>query len=153
MPLCDQIDVNGDWSEVLERLYRCFCEIFYADPRLLVNGRLLCCDGRKDEDGKEEGFWHIVSRDDRGTRLFDPSRARCIPWIPSMLDGTAPGLTRWRYIEGSRRVRQYYWLEAEQYVLVLEEGKHVTTLVTAFHVDLSGARRDLERRRSKGQPF
>ncbi|MBA4092053.1 MAG: hypothetical protein C0494_15885 [Sphingobium sp.] len=152
MPLPDQIDTNGEWAEVLDRLYACFRSIFFSDPRLLADGRLLTCDGRRLDDDKEEGFWHIVSKDSGGERLPDFDRARCIPWIPAMLDGSAPGISRWRYQEGSGAIRQYYWLEAECYVLILQESKHVTSLVTAYYVE-GWKVKDLERRRAKGTVF
>ena len=152
MALPDQIDTNGEWDSVLEELYSCFRSIFYADPRLLVEGRLLTFDGRCLDDDKEEGFWHIISKGEQGDRLPDYDRARCMPWIPAMLDGSAPGVSRWRYQEGSGAVRQYYWLEEERYVLILEEGRNVTSLVTAYFVQGWG-QKDLERRRAKGKPF
>lgn len=70
-----------------------------------------------------------------------------------MLDGTAPGLTRWRYVEGDGTVKIYLWLEAANYVVILAERDHVIALVTAFYVSLSGTKRDLTKRRSKGQAF
>ncbi|MBL8646627.1 MAG: hypothetical protein JNL46_05185 [Sphingosinicella sp.] len=152
MALPDPIDMNGEWVSTLNRLYTCFLSIFYANPRLLANGRLLVCDGRCLDDNKEEGFWHIISKTERGERLPDYDRARCMPWIPAMLNGTAPGISRWRYQEGSGAMRQYYWLEEERYVLILEEGRNVTSLVTAYYVQSWGAK-DLERRRAKGAPF
>lgn len=152
MALPDQIDTDGEWEAVLDQLYQCFCEIFYADPRLLAQGKLLTCDGRCLDDDKEEGFWHIVSKGKPGNRLPDYDRARCLPWIPAMLDGSASGLSRWRYKEGSGAVRQYYWLPEERYVLILEEGRNVTSLVTAYYVQSWGGE-DLERRRSKGVAF
>lgn len=153
MPLPPQIETNGEWPEVLDRLYTNFREIFLAAPRLLAQGKLLEMDGRKLDDDKEEGFWHIVSRGKPGDRLPDFDRARCMPWIPCMLDGTAPGLSRWRHKEGSGAIRQYYWLEAERYVLILEEGRHVNSLVTAFYVDKAYMAKELEKKRARGDAF
>lgn len=152
MALPDQIDMNGEWELVLNRLYACFRSIFYAEPRLLVNGRLLALDGRCLDDDKEEGFWHIISEGKKGNRMPDYDRARRMPWIPAMLNVAAPVISRWRYQEGSGEIRQYYWLEAHRYVLILEEGRNVTFLVTAYYVRGWG-HKDLERRRAKGKPF
>lgn len=152
MPLPPQIDTNGDWDDVLELLYACFTATFKSNPLPLVDGKLLTYDGRLLEDDKEEGFWHIISKTENGQRLPDFDRARCLPWIAAMLDGTAPDLVRWRYVEGSGRTRQYYWLENEAYVLILEEQRHVTSLVTAYYVTGWG-QRDLERRKASGTPF
>lgn len=152
MPLPPHLETNGAWEEVLERLHHCFRQIFFAEPRVLVQGQLLVVDGRCIDNDKEEGFWHIVSKGPVGNRLPDFERARRMPWIAAMLDGTAPGLSRWRYKEGSGSIRQYYWLEAERYVLILEEGRYVTTLITAYYVEGWGSK-DLAKRRAKGAAF
>lgn len=153
MPLPDQLDTNGEWEAVLNRLYDCFRSIFFADPRLLAQDRLLTCDSRCIEDDKVEGFWHIVSRGRTGERTPDFARARCMSWIPAMLDGSAEGLSRWRYVEGDGKTRQYYWLEEENYVLILEEQRLVTVLVTAFFVDKNWQVLDLTKKRQKGAAF
>ena len=155
MPLPPELDCNGEWDEVRDRLYACFCEIFFCDPLPVIQGRLLTVDGRRLEDNLEEGFWHVISRGPPGQRLPDFNRARRMSWIPSMLDGTAPGLSRWRYPQGSGIQRQYYWLEEDQYVLILEETKRprVLALVTAFFVDKAWEARDLTQKRERGEPF
>lgn len=155
MPLPAEIDCNGQWDDVRDRLYACFCAIFLTTPLPVVGGRLLAIDGRRLDDDLEEGFWHVTSRGPPGNRTPDFERARRMSWIPSMLDGTAAGLTRWRHTEGSGEVRQYYWIEAEQYVLILEEAKRPRTLslVTAFYVDKNYMFRDLEKKRARGAAF
>lgn len=70
-----------------------------------------------------------------------------------MLDGTAPGLTRWRYVDGDGTVKVYLWLEVENYVVILAEKDRVIVLVTAFYVSLEKAKKDLARRRRKGESF
>lgn len=153
MALPAELNTDGEWEDVVERLYACFCSIFFAEPPILAQGRLLTMDGRCLDDGKQEGFWHIVSRDDKGVRLPDFTRARKMPWIPDMIAGSAVGLTRWRYVEGSGKTRQYYWLEQEGYVLILEEQRNTTVLVTAYSVDRKWTTSDLKAKQEKGVAF
>jgi hypothetical protein len=155
MPLPPEIDCNGQWEDVRDRLYACFSEIFFANPPLVIQGRLVTIDGRRIDDNLEEGFWHVTSRGDPGNRLPDFERARRMSWIPTMLDGTAPGLIRWRYPQGSGVLRQYYWLPNDRYVLILEESKRprVLALVTAFYIDKAWEERDLTKKRDRGEPF
>ncbi len=147
------IDVNGEWEAVCERLYVHFENVFKARPRLLVRGKLLVHDSRIIDSDREEGFWHVVTKGKGEDRLFDPNRARRICWISRMLDGTAPGLSCWAYQEGNGVTRLYYWLEAEQYVLILAEKPRVVSLVTAFHATERWTVEDLLRKRAAGQPI
>ena len=119
----------------------------------MVEGRLLTIDGRLIEDNKEEGFWHVVTRGPEEKRKPDFDRARRMPWIPTMLDGTAEGLTRWKFQEGNGRTRLYYWLENENYALILEENRRVVALVTAFFVDRSRTFDELTEKRGKGDQY
>ena len=152
MSLPDQIDTNGAWEDVLERLYQAFSSIFKCQPRKMVDGKPLVFDARCLDDPHEEGFWHIVSKGKGDDRLPDFPRACRITWIDAILDGTAPNLSRWRYVEGSGSTRLYFWLEQHDYVLILQEAPHTMSLVTAYHVEGYG-RKDLERKRRKGVAF
>jgi hypothetical protein len=153
MPLPAQINMTGSWNQVEARLYASFLSTFKATPRAEVAGKPVVFDTRCVGSPYEEGFWHVVTRGKGANRLPDYDRARCISWIPVMLDGSAPGLSKWRYVEGSGATRYYFWLEAEGYVLVLEERAKVMSLVTAFFVDKAWAANDLRRKRAQGSPF
>ena len=67
------VDLQGTWEETLERLYTVFCRdfkkgaVYHRGTRILYDNRIL-----SDGCNKEEGFWHVVSREDRdsGERLF-----------------------------------------------------------------------------------
>ncbi len=70
-----------------------------------------------------------------------------------MIDGSAPGLTRWITIEGDGRTKLYYWLEAERYVLIIKEQPKIMFLNTAFYVDKPWLENDLRKRRASGEAF
>lgn len=61
-----------------------------------------------------------------------------------------PAITRWRYREPKGQIRQYLWLEALDYVVVLEERNMlrwpVLFLITAYHVDGESSRRQLRKK-------
>jgi len=82
------LDLRGTWEEILDRLYAVFCRdfkkgaVYHNGMRIIYNGRVLL-----DGHDKEEGFWHVVSKEDRvsGERLIDYRRAERLPWArPTM---------------------------------------------------------------------
>lgn len=90
--------------------------------------------------GKEEGFWHVVSRDDdkTGERLIDYPRAKRLPWAkPLMESPERPETKVWQYQEGrsDKGLRTYIWLEEYNYAIILQKKKSVFYWVTAFYVD------------------
>jgi hypothetical protein len=152
MALPCQIDTNGEWGDVEQRLYDCFCGVFKRTPPLQVRGKKLVCDSRIIDSNREEGFWHVVTRGRADDRLFDPARARCLPWIEPMLTENLDGLSRWADVHGSGATRLHFWMEAERYVVILQERENVASLVTAFFVEDWGAR-DLRKSRGRGSLF
>lgn len=151
MPLPPMIDTNGSWDDIIARLDAEFARVFRSNPRRRFEGKTLVYNSSVRDGDIEEGVWHVIARGD--PRLFDPDRARRLSWIECMLDGTAPGLSRWRYVEGDGTVKIYLWLEAESYVVILAEKEHVVVLVTAFYVSQNWTAKDLDKRRRKGQAF
>lgn len=152
-PLPAHINVNGNWDDVRARLYVYFEKVFKAKPPPKVRGKTLVHDRRVIDSDCEEGFWHVVTKGKGDNRLFDPDRARRLCWIECMLDGSAPGLSTWSYQEGDGTTKLYFWLEAEEYVVILAEKPNVVSLVTAFHVSAPYMKKDLTKKRSKGQAF
>lgn len=151
MYLPPMIDTNGRWPDIISRLEKEFEKIFKCSPRRRFDGKMIVYDDRKLDGDIEEGVWHVIARGE--PRLFDPERARRLSWIGCMLDGVAPGLSRWRYIEGNGAVKIYLWLEAEKYVVIFAERRQVVALVTAFYVSQSWTQEDLKKRRKKGIAF
>jgi hypothetical protein len=147
------IDVNGDWETIKVRLYSHFEQIFKINPRLRVKGKPLVYDNRIIDSNYEEGFWHVVTKGNGENRLFDPDRARRLCWLGRMLDGSAPGLSKWSYQEGDGTTKLYFWLEKEEYVLILAEKHKVVFLVTAYHANAHWKKADLTKKRAKGNPI
>lgn len=145
------INTNGSWPDIISRLEAEFSLIFRCNPTRRFEGKPIVYDRSIKEGDIEEGVWHVIARGK--PRLFDPDRARRLSWINCMLDGTAPGLSRWRYVEGDGAIKVYFWLEAEDYVLILVEKPRIFVLVTAFFVSNDWTFHDLEKRRRNGQVF
>lgn len=146
---------DGEWSAIVAALYQVFQQGIVADPPRLDGcpvwrHRQVC-------DGYEEAFWHLITQDDAsGERLFDPRRAERLAWCAAILrhpDDSA--ITRWRYRERGQ-IRLYLWLEAHDYVVVLEERDtrrgRVYFLLTAHYLDGESRRRNLWRKYEKREP-
>lgn len=104
----------------------------------------------------EEGFWHLISREERDTvnRRLDPPRAARLPWCkPVLTNYKANQIKVWNYLEHQHRLRTYVWLEYWDYCIILERRNQrqgqVVWLITAFHVDGPSRKRNLQRKFEK----
>jgi hypothetical protein len=144
------VSVNGQWERVVAMLYRIFVHDFIVSSPL-YEGRLILWDDRKLDGQYEEGFWHLITREDytTGNRLFDPPRAERLPWCAPVINNSGdPAVKLWNYREGGGRIRTYLWLEQFDYVIILEirsqRRGEVAFLFTAFHVDGASTRKKLQ---------
>jgi len=146
------ISVDGIWEDVLARLYEVFDRDFNIG-RPCLSGIPVWWDRRiTDSSIYEEGFWHLISRNDErtGDRLLDPRRAERLPWCKPTLDHTDDSAVKlWDSLEGRRR-RTYVWLEHHDYVIVFKKRRQrigeVAFLITAYHVDGPNRRESLRRK-------
>ncbi|MEK6776343.1 MAG: hypothetical protein AABY87_05615 [bacterium] len=151
--LPEMISVDGEWERLLTGLYAIF-ERDFKQAKRNFQGRPVWWDRRILPGGKyEEGFWHLISKDDPGTadRLFDPRRAERLPWCgPTITNSKDPVVTVWDYRESSGRVRTYVWLEPWDYVVILEKRQQrrglIAFLITAYFVEGASTRRKLRRK-------
>jgi len=146
------LDSHGSWDDFLTRLYAVFKNDF-KDHTTVHQALPVRYDTRMlpDGDGKEEGFWHVISRDDNKSRQRLPEyrRAERLPWARPLLEANAAKEVRvFDYDHGSKDkgVRRYVWLHAHDYVLVLIGRTNAFRWITAYHVDSEGHRRDLQTR-------
>jgi len=146
------LNLSGSWNEILDQLYSIFARDFksgavrHRNLKVFFDKRVL-----PDGEGKEEGFWHMVSRYDSelGQRLVDYRRAERLPWARPMME-SPPRLEIkvFDYLEGpkDKGIRRYIWLEGYDYVLILQHRKSAFYWITAFYVDTGWKRKDLEKR-------
>ena len=150
------LELTGSWEEILTVLYDIFERDFKQRPvqhkgiRVYHDGRIL-----PDGLGKEEGFWHVVSKKDRrsGERLIDYRRAERLPWARPMIESNErPEITVFDYVEGpkDKGARTYILLQDYDYVVILQRRKKAYYWITAHHVDSDWKRKDLRRRQSNG---
>jgi hypothetical protein len=129
------INTDGIWDVVLLRLYSIFQKDFISDG-CAYDGLPITWDHRKVDSPYEEGFWHLISKDDPMTyeRLFDPRRAQKISWCkPCIVNWADVNIKIWN-IEEKGRIQVYIWLEHFDYLVILQKRKHSFFLVTAYHV-------------------
>lgn len=149
------VSVDGEWQEVCARLYAIFQQDIVKAGRTYEN-RPLCWDRRVLDGSYEEGFWHLISKDDPKTkeRLFDPRRAERLPLCGTTIsNNTDPIVKAWDYQEGRRKIRTYLWLEPFDYVIIMEKqkrgGRDIVFLITAYHVGGESTRRNLRKKYKK----
>lgn len=145
------LNLDGTWEEILDRLYSVFSRDF-KQTTTYHNGLRVSYNHtiKSDGSGKEEGFWHVVSKEVRSTseRQFDHSRAKRLPWAKPLMETTETRDVKiWQYNEGTRDkgVRTYIWLEGFHYVLILLRKNEIFYWITAFYVE-SWKRRGLQRK-------
>jgi hypothetical protein len=159
--LPDIVSVDGAWEETLTRLYAIFSRDFIR-TRLQLNTLEVWHDRRRIDGNYEEGFWHLITREEKTTRTrnFDPRRAERLPWSAPVIRNNSDGNVKcWRYKEGNGKIRFYLWLFNLDYVVILEErtlqplaekpSRTIAMLVTSFYVDSRSKREDLERKFAK----
>lgn len=147
------VTVDGEWKDVLSMLYGIFDRDIKQAKRF-IQGKPVWWDRRILEGEQyEEGFWHLISKDDQKTkdRLFDPRRAERLPWCgPTISNADDSAVKVWDFKEASGRLRTYVWLEDWDYVLILEKRSQKTGeiafLITAFYVDGDSKKRDLRKK-------
>ncbi len=147
------VTVDGEWNDVLSMLYGIF-DRDIKRARRFIQGKPVWWDRRILEGEQyEEGFWHLISKDDQKTkdRLFDPRRAERLPWCgPTISNADDSAVKVWDFKEASGRLRTYVWLEDWDYVLILEKRAQkigeIAFLITAFYVDGDSKKRDLRKK-------
>ena len=158
-----RLQFGGDWEIFVRELYAIFGRDFKINsPRFRA---LPVWHNRRidpgDKYGFEEGFWHLVTRDqliyNRQTRrnekkrLPELDRAGRLPWARPIIDHeTAGDVLAWEFDEATKWgmvVRTYIWLKDHDYVVILErqQRRHgaIYMLVTSFYLDYEAKRRDL----------
>jgi hypothetical protein len=139
-----KITIDKPWEIIVHTLYQvfsndfkgtnvrhCAIEIFYYD-RILPHG-----------EGKEEFFWHIISKDYTRTGIRDPDfkRAKRLPWArPLMESGPRTEIKVFDYDHGAKDkgLRRYIWFENYRYAIVLQKRKGRYLWLTAYYVSKEG---------------
>jgi hypothetical protein len=145
----------GDWDAFVALAYGVFKVDFLDSPPRFHSRPVSVNRSKKDGSQMEEGFWHLITREDKklNERLPDFPRAERITWVRPLIENhSTSGMDCWRYLEGSGRVRYYLYAKAMDYLVILEESPKSFFLVTGFYVDSDWKRRELENKKRKCLP-
>ena len=151
--LPELVSLSGSVPEIFERLYDVFKRDFkYGRP--MFRGLPVWWDRRcLDGDPREEGFWHIITKDDEaaGGRILDAPRARRLAWARAVIDNAhTDDVAAFEYEESRGRVRTYLWVKSGDYVVILEKKsrsqRDIYFLTTAFSLDGPSRRRAMEKK-------
>jgi len=149
--LLRKLQLSQVWDKDVALLYAVF-EIDFKQSLPEYRGKFIIHDSRKASDGREKGFWHLVTRG--GFRDFsgtpDCDRAERLPWIRAIIEHPdAPGILNWEFREGTGELHTYLWLVEFDFVVVLgplRKSDRGMQLITAFYVQSEMRRAELRRK-------
>lgn len=131
----------------IDFLYAIFKDDF-VDNDVHLNGTVYIDPKSHDKhEEKENIFWHIVTRKDRGRRNFDPPRACRIKWIkPIIVNHSHAKIKLFYYYEDTGKVRLYLWAFENDFVVILQKLGSSSYLVTSFYIDYEQKREKFQKK-------
>jgi len=136
---CETIDFGSccQTNEIVGFLYKIFKNDFIDTSCYLANTIYIDPKSHKKKEGKEEIFWHVVTRKERGSRRLDKHRASRIRWIkPIISNHNDEAIKMFYYFEDTKKVRLYLWAFEVDFVVILQRlGNSSSYLVTSFYID------------------
>jgi hypothetical protein len=159
--------VSGSWETIRDGLYAIYQREIKG--RLTFRGLPVELARYPIEQGCEEGFWHLTSKNEwifdaairrrRQERVFDERRCRKLAWLaPLLANADDPVVKTFEFEEDNGDVRTYIWLQAFDYlaVVVPSRSRNPRTrddpcwyLVTAFSIDYPKKRAELAQKYRK----
>ena len=133
-PLVCLEDYQGDWPRYCDAVYRSFCQDFLGN-RPLFRGKRIGLKRHPLILGREATFWHMISEGkNEADRVPDLRRCERIRWVmPLIQHADAPCVLSWSQdLRGN--LRTHLWLEAQEYLVVLDERPDFVLPWTAFLV-------------------
>lgn len=84
-----------------------------------------------------ETFVHLITRKGQAGRcIFDRHRANKIHWIRCILEHRKEEeITYFQYAEAGGKVRDYYWYEEGDFLVVMQRITAHMLVITSFHID------------------
>jgi len=137
-------------DDLLESLYGIFKRDF-IDTKTYLAGQIYInplCQGKR--NGKEEIFWHIVTRKNLRTkrRELDPERAKRIEWVKKAIENhNHCEIKSFYYYEDNKKIRFYIWIFRYDFLVILQKlGRSESYIVTSFYIDNNKKRSKLEKK-------
>jgi hypothetical protein len=84
-----------------------------------------------------ETFVHLITRKSKsGHRVFDRNRANRIHWIKCILENHEDeDILCLKHTEGNGAIRDYYWYEREDFLVIMKEVTPDYIIITSFYID------------------
>lgn len=144
----------SDLDELVDAAYAVFVRDFIQQPPL-YNG-LPVDHSQKMKDGKEYGFWHLITMLDKSfkkARIRDVQRDRCeqVPWVKAIIENVDKenDISIWTEPR-QNRVSIMMWLERLDYLVVVDDlGENRFMLVTGMCVKYKRKRDQLAKQREE----
>jgi len=137
--LGEKIDFDSccEENEIIEFLYKVFQNDFIHNRCYLADKIYIDPKSDKLQNGKEEIFWHVITRKDRRTRKLDKHRASRLKWIkPIILRHAHEKIKTFYYFEDTGKIRLYLWAFEVDFVVIMQKlGSVSSYLVTSFYID------------------
>ena len=88
-------------------------------------------------EGYPETFVHLITRKSgSGYRVFDRNRANRLHWIRRILEfRDEEDILFFQHLEGNGSIRDYYWYESEDFLVIMEEVTPDYLIITSFYID------------------
>jgi hypothetical protein len=145
-PYFDDLGFNPEEEEEnIRELYGVFCDHFIDDSCIVEGVRVVLKEALSKHVGQPEyfkefrhDFVHTITRksDISKRRIFEPQRANRVHWIRPILENCNDArIKTYQYTEGNGKVRDYFWYEEKDFVVVLEKVLPDYWLITAYIVD------------------
>jgi len=129
----------GTIDDVYEMLYELFKRDFIDNDTYLANSIYVNPNFGTAIDGKEEIFWHVVTRKNEQTRKreFDEKRASRIEWIKKSIENHSNSEIKLFYFyENNHKIRLYLWVHNHDFLVILQKlGNTESYIVTSFYID------------------
>ena len=127
-------DYGNDWSRYIDAVYAVFYRDFIENKPDL-NGLPVFIKRDPIDQGKESGFWHLISEGEHEeNRQPDFRRCERVAWIKAIIEHEKdPEIKTWINKRGRSR-RKLLWCEATEYLVVLDARRNHWVLWTAYPV-------------------
>lgn len=165
-PLLEKEEDQG-WGEYDAQVYGVFKRDF-IDSRPTYHGKPVKIRYQPIYDDRAEAYWHLTCRDYNHKsglpedRSPDLERCRRIKWPRAFIENSdkcpedgngCKGVMVWKAEHRSRRSRKSvqsayrikFYLEEENYLVVLEPRKNYCLLITAYYIDEPYGRKSIKR--------
>ena len=132
-------------EQQLNELHSIFKNDFITNPFQFDSSTVLIKEVNSEHKGQPDffknylhDFVHCITRknDLTNRRQLEPMRANRIHWIkPILLNSSDKRIKYYKFTENDGKVRDYFWYEEKEYVVILEKKSNDYWLVTGHCVD------------------